>query len=211
MSEGLLVVFEGIDGSGKSTQLERLRSWLASHDLLVRTFVQPGDSLAGRILRRAMREGKRLAPSTELALFMRDRRQQAPAIARLLREGFVVLLDRHYLSSVAYQGALGLDPGRILEECLRFCPVADLTFLFDLDPKVALARITRSRSADAFERLDYLARVRELYLVWATRLTGLLVVDAQDPPDTIAATIASVVREKLHARGVRLEGPGARG
>jgi len=101
---GLLLAFEGIDGSGKSTQLDLLAQWLGDRGILYERLAQPSSSKAGRILRTLAERGERLPPNRELALFLRDRREQAKAIIRpLLSEGLVVLLDRYYLSSVAYK------------------------------------------------------------------------------------------------------------
>lgn len=202
MGNGLLVVFEGIDGSGKSTQRDHVAHWLRAREVPCLALAQPSDSMAGRVLRAAIRAHRRLRPELELALFVRDRREQAVSkIIPALRRGVVVLLDRHYLSSVAYQGALGLDPGRILSSCLHFSPVADLTLLFDLDPSVAVSRIRRTRDVDPFERLDYLTRVRALYLEWARRVPNTLIVDATEEEQALAARLCRIIGGLLGERG----------
>ncbi|MCU0611655.1 MAG: dTMP kinase, partial [Candidatus Eisenbacteria bacterium] len=209
MGRGVLVVFEGIDGSGKSTQRDMLGRWLAQAGVRWATLAQPSSSLAGSLLRKAIAAKRRLPPETELALFVRDRREQARSVIRpLLREGIVVVLDRHYLSSVAYQGALGLDPAAILGRCVRFSPVADVTFLFDIDPSEALRRIAKSRHADPFERRDYLVRVREMYLAWAPRVPDLQILDASEDQEMIATSIRRVVARLLEERHL-MPPPGA--
>ncbi|MBN1424303.1 dTMP kinase [Candidatus Fermentibacteria bacterium] len=203
MDRGILVVFEGIDGSGKSTQREMLAGWLAEQGARCAMLAQPSDSLAGRMLRRATHAHRRLSPETELALFLRDRREQARSVIRpLLAQGVVVLLDRHYLSSVAYQGALGLDPEEILRRCIRFSPLADVTFLFDIEPNAALARIRKHRSADPFERLDYLVIVRRMYLEWVARIPNAVVVNAAAEGRVIAAQIRETVGRLVTTRGL---------
>jgi len=203
MGQGLLVVFEGIDGSGKSTQQDMLASWLDMQGIPCATLAQPSGSLAGRVLRAAIAAHRRLPSATELALFVRDRREQARSvIGPLLRRGTVVLLDRHYLSSVAYQGALGLDPLEILKTCERFSPVADATFLFDIDPTVALSRIRKTRTADPFERSEYLVSVRELYLAWAPRVPHVMVIDASTDASSIQGQLREVVGSLVASRGL---------
>lgn len=206
MGQGVLVVFEGIDGSGKSTQRDMLATWLNMQGIACVSLAQPSGSLAGRVLRAAIQAQQRLSPVTELALFVRDRREQARfVITPLLRQGMVVLLDRHYLSSVAYQGALGLDPEEILRTCEKFSPVADVTFLFDIEPTVALTRIRTIRAADPFERTEYLIRVRELYLAWASRVPHVVVIDAAHDPQSIQLELREVVGRLLSARGLTSE------
>ncbi len=198
---GALIAFEGIDGSGKSTQRDLLASWLRERGIPVTMLVQPSDSKAGRILRTLAERGRRLSPSRELALFLRDRREQARLqILPEIHQGSVVLLDRHYLSSVAYQGAVGLDPSEILQACLRFSPVPDATFLVDLDPSEALRRITTSRIADAFEHIEYLRTVRKLYLEWGSRLADVHVLDGGEKAEVLAAQIRQVVAQLIHSK-----------
>lgn len=203
VGRGVLVVFEGIDGSGKTTQRAMLASWLSGRDIRTATLAQPSESLAGRVLRRAIVAQHRLSPPTELALFIRDRREQARTVIRpLLRQGVVVLLDRHYLSSVAYQGALGLDPEEIFRKCVRFSPMADVTFLFDIDPEAALFRIQKHRVTDPFERRDYLDSVRRMYVQWGARVPNLVIVKAEASQQTIAAGIRDVVGRLVSERGL---------
>lgn len=196
---GALIVFEGIDGSGKSTQRDLLASWLRERGIPVTMLAQPSDSKAGRILRTLAERGRRLSPPRELALFLRDRREQARLqILPKIQQGSVVLLDRHYLSSVVYQGAVGLDPSEILQACLRFSPVPDITFLVDLDPSEALQRITTSRTTDAFEHIEYLRTVRKLYLEWGSRLPDVHVLDGGEKAEVLAAQIRQVVAQLIH-------------
>jgi len=197
-NRGTLIAFEGIDGSGKGTQLRLLYDWLDNRDIPVIRLAQPSDSMAGRILRELAVRNQRLNPDVELSLFIRDRREQARStILPFLGRGYTVLLDRHYLSSVAYQGARGLDPEEILKRNLRVAPEPDLTFLIDVDPSIALDRIERTRNTDAFERYDYLTSVRMLYLEWADRLKNVLRIDGNTGETDIHFIICSTVRRLL--------------
>ena len=193
---GSLIAFEGIDGSGKSTQLRLLAEWLLTREIPVHCLSQPSQSLAGRILRSRAEQGRRLPAPVELALFMRDRREQARRhIIPLLSQQCVVLLDRHYLSSVAYQGAAGIDPDEILNACLSFCPIPGKTFLLDIDPMVAIQRINRQRSTDAFEHVEYLKEVRRLYLSYAERLKNIHTLNGERSSVELAAEVRALVAD----------------
>ncbi len=162
---GLLIVFEGIDGSGKSTQARRLVRRLAARGVRTVLFREPTRGKWGRLIREKARRAGSLTPEEELDLFVRDRRENVvrnlePALAA----GKSVVLDRYYFSTVAYQGAKGLDPGRIRRLNERFAVRPDLVFIIDIDAGRGLARIGgRGRRDELFEREDYLARVRGIF------------------------------------------------
>ncbi|MCX7017301.1 MAG: dTMP kinase, partial [Candidatus Sumerlaeota bacterium] len=123
---GLLVVLEGIDGTGKSTQARRLAEALEARGHTTRVLREPTDGPHGSELRRMAREG-RTDPQRERALFIADRREDVernirPALAR----GEIVVMDRYYFSTVAYQGARGLDPDELRAENEAFAPKPDL-------------------------------------------------------------------------------------
>jgi len=163
---GKLIVFEGIDGSGKSTQLEHTATWLNGRGYQVVKLHEPTDGPYGSILRASALSG-RLSSEDELDHFVQDRRWNVENNIRpALNQGQVVLLDRYYFSSIAYQGARGLDPQDIRKRNEAVAPQPDLVLLFDLDPEIALARIEkqRGRTPNLFERLDYLRQVREIFL-----------------------------------------------
>ena len=115
MKRGTLVSFEGLDGSGKSTQLARLAAYLESQGLDVVSTREPTDGAVGRRIRAHARTAEQVPPEQELAWFMQDRTEHVrELIAPALERGAVVLCDRFTLSSVAYQGARGLDFRSIL-------------------------------------------------------------------------------------------------
>jgi len=161
---GTLIVFEGIDGSGKSTQMRGLVAWLRSMGWDVVAAREPTDQPHGRRLRESALTG-RLSPSEELDLFIADRRQHvAEVIGPALHQGRVVVLDRYYHSNAAYQGSRGLDPRDIIRRNEDFAPKPDLVLWLDVDPAVAGTRIRgRGDAANQFERIDQLQRCREIY------------------------------------------------
>ena len=164
-SPGWLVVLEGIDGAGKSTVLRRLAGHCAARGLACVTSGEPTRGQWGIKLRQSMSDG-RLTLDEELALFLKDRAEHiATLIAPALAEGKVVLLDRYYISTAAYQGARGADPVWILAENEKFAPRPDLVLLLDFDPAGGLDRIrARGDAPNTFEELQSLCEVRRIFL-----------------------------------------------
>lgn len=164
--KGLLVVLEGIDGTGKSTQARALLRRLRAAGIPAVRFREPSRGPWGREIRRLAKTAGSATPERELELFVKDRRDNvARNLEPALRAGRVVVLDRYYFSTVAYQGAKGLDPDRIRRLNERFAPRPDLVFILDLDPARGLSRIAgRGPRDELFEREDYLARVRAIFL-----------------------------------------------
>ena len=162
---GFLLVLEGIDGSGKSTLSRQLAGWLRERGREVVTSREPTDGPHGTALRQSARTG-RLSLTDELELFLKDRAEHvetliSPALAR----GAIVILDRYYFSTAAYQGARGVDPAAIIARNEAFAPVPDLLLLLDLDPTQGASRIRqRGDELDDFEALDYQRAVRGIFL-----------------------------------------------
>lgn len=162
---GLFIVLEGIDGTGKSTQTRQLADWFRSLGREVVESREPTDGPWGRQLRASAATG-RLSPEEELELFLRDRREHVEQVIQpALTEGKVVILDRYYFSTMAYQGARGFDPVEIRRRNEVFAPVPDLLFILDLDVDAALERIgVRGDRANEFEKRDSLEKCREIFL-----------------------------------------------
>jgi dTMP kinase len=167
LPRGILVALEGIDGTGKSTQAKRLTGIFRAQGYAVTPLREPTASPWGRRLREAMTAGRRvLAPAQELDLFLQDRRYDVAAhILPAVAAHKLVLMDRYYFSTVAYQGALGIDPQTIRRLNEAFAPVPDAVFLLLISPAQALERIrqARGRADEVFEREDYLKRVDEVF------------------------------------------------
>ena len=163
---GLLIVLEGIDGSGKTTQARALLRRLRRRGRKAVFFREPTRGRWGREIKRlAVRAGS-VTPEEELALFVKDRRENvARNLGPALRAGRVVVLDRYYFSTMAYQGAKGIDIGRIRRMNEAFAVAPDLVVILDVDARAGLARIRgRKRRDELFERADYLVRVRAIFL-----------------------------------------------
>lgn len=200
----LYIVFEGIDGAGKSSQIARLTERLVARgETPVRTF-EPTRGPHGSEIRRRAAEGPPMTAAEELALFVADRRDHvrdvvAPALAR----GDVLLQDRSFYSTAAYQSArgAGAESAPSIAEVLAanaFAPRPDLVVLLDLPAAEALRRVTGRGPADAFEDLDRLRAVREAFLSLADE--RFRVFDATLPPDRLADRIAAAALPLLDQR-----------
>jgi dTMP kinase len=199
LPRGILVALEGIDGTGKSTQATRLAAIFCGQGYDVALLREPTVSPWGRRIREAMTAGHRiLAPSQELELFLQDRYYDVAAHIRpALAARQLVLMDRYYFSTIAYQGALGIDPEHIRRLNEAFAPVPDLVLLLMVPPVQALERIRQARGQtdDAFEREDHLNKVNSIYCT----LTGPYVhpIDAGQPIDVVTAAMRQKIQDTL--------------
>ncbi len=163
----ILVALEGIDGSGKSTQASLLRDALEARGVDAVVYREPGDSEFGDDLRRQQfRDGRTVSPQKEAELFIEDRKIDVrDNILPALAAGEVVVMDRYYFSTMAYQGALGLDVEELRQRNEAFAPRPHLTLILDVPAETSAARIEASREApDSYESAEYLAEVRDLFL-----------------------------------------------
>ncbi|HEX9871282.1 MAG TPA: dTMP kinase [Candidatus Tectomicrobia bacterium] len=196
LARGILVALEGIDGAGKSTQAKHLAAIFRAQGYAVASLREPTVSPWGRRLRQAMATGRRmLAPSQELDLFLQDRRYDVAAhLLPALAARQLVLLDRYYFSTMAYQGALGIDPESIRRLNETFAPVPDLVFILLIPPTEALQRIRQGRgqTADAFEREDYLKRVDGIFRTLQGPYIHPIAADQS------SEVVTSMLQEKIH-------------
>jgi len=174
---GFLFALEGLDGCGKSTQLALLAQALEARGVPVVSTREPSDGPHGRRIRAMLRRRDELSPQEELALFHADRRDHAArVILPALAAGKVVLTDRYFVSTAAYQGARGFDPEVILRENESFAPIPDAVFLLDVDVDEALRRITEGRgeAPNDFERREALVRVARVLAALRSALEDAL-------------------------------------
>lgn len=214
---GLFITFEGIEGSGKTTQLERLAARLlaAGHAPVVTR--EPGGTPLGRALRRLLldREGPAPGPEAELFLFLADRAENVGSVIRpALQRDAIVLCDRHADATLVYQGAargLGIDVARSLNRRATGGLVPDRTLLFDLDPTLGLARVAaRRRDGGVSDRLDvepteFHHRVRDAYVRLAIEEPArFVVVDAAGTPDDVESLVRAAIDPWLGLHGFAL-------
>ncbi len=194
---GLLIVIEGIDGTGKSTQAKRLGDWFTANDREIVLSREPTAGPWGKKLRESAATG-RLSPADELEYFLEDRRQHVEElIAPALAAGKVVILDRYYFSTMAYQGARGFNPAEIRQKNEIFAPVPDLLLIMDLDVDRALERIgARGDVANEFEKRENLERCRELFLSLKDEPFAR-VIDSSGNLDEVAERVCEAVRRAL--------------
>lgn len=213
---GKFITFEGLDGSGKSTQLARLARSLRARGFSVTLTREPGGTAAGERIREVLLHSSThgLSPFTEMALMFASRAQHIQeVILPALAEGRVVLCDRFTDSTEAYQGGgrkLGSKPVLQLHEvlCGNFQP--DLTILLDNDVSVSVERARRrnrkhrnhrpEKDENRFEQESraFFGRVRNAYLALAAREPNRVqVVNARGTPAETHAIIMELVRKKL--------------
>ncbi|GMV72948.1 MAG: thymidylate kinase [Phycisphaerales bacterium] len=194
--EGRLIAFEGIDGAGKTTQARLLLEALTGIGLSALLTKEPTDGPHGQRLRESARSG-RLSVDEELALFIADRRDHIEQQLRPRMEaGDVVLVDRYYYSTAAYQGARGLDWREIIRTNEEFAPRPDLVLILDCSPESGRRRIARrGDTANDFEDLANLAAVRTIFLQMSSAVpeTPTVMIVNSEPPF-----------EKVHQQVLRL-------
>lgn len=193
MKRGHLIVLEGIDGTGKSTQTKRLGAWLESLGHSVVLSREPTNGPFGAKLRSSASTG-RLSIEEELDLFLKDRHQHIETvIAPNLAEGRSVILDRYYFSTMAYQGARGLDPIEIRRTNEAFAPRPDLLLILDIDVRESHQRIgLRGDAVNEFEQKETLQRCREIFLTLRDEPFAR-VIDASLPLDEVSRSIRDEV------------------
>jgi dTMP kinase len=198
VNRGVLVALEGLDGCGKSTQLARLAAALRALGCDVVATREPTDGPIGQRIRAMARSGEAVASAEELRWFQDDRRDHvARVIGPALAAGRWVLTDRYFLSTVAYQGARGLDWREILAASEREFPVPDVALLFELPVADGLAR-ARSRGGPAepvFERADYLERVAAIFA--AIDRPYLARVDASESEAAVTERALAALRPRI--------------
>ena len=163
---GLLIAFEGIDGTGKTTQIRLLAHALTARGYHVRETREPTNGPYGQKIRALYLDRAGTSLEEELDLFVADRRQHVDEVIEPdLAAGKIVLTDRYYFSTAAYQGAAGLDPDRIIRLNEEFAPRPDLVILLVAPPGIGVHRVQvlRQETLNDFEQEDYLAKVAAVF------------------------------------------------
>ena len=197
--KGKLVSIEGIDGCGKTTHTRLLAEWLRTHGYRVVVTDEPTDGIIGRIIKRALRGEIKLQVITEALLFAADRIQHIAEVVRpALKAGKIVITERYFYSSLAYQSARGLSM-TWLENINRAALKPNLSILIDLPADAAIQRIKRSRRLDKFEEDMKLQRIVRSNYLRIARLRGLKIVNGARNKDEVQADIRKIVSTTLLA------------
>lgn len=220
LRSGLFITFEGIEGSGKSTQLTRLAAYLTRRGYTVTITREPGGTLFGEQIRQVLLtiKNRHLDPRTELFLYLASRTQHIEEmILPSLRAGRIVLCDRFSDATLAYQGfGRGLDPS-FVRKAVAFASKGlrtDLTLLLDLDVNQGLSRVHGRGVVNRLDRedLEFHQRVRKGYLKLAKAFPRRIrIVEASPGIEAVALsiqkTIASFLKRQEHrlARLDRIE------
>ena len=196
----MFVSFEGLDGSGKTTQAQLLGAVLGEQGRAVVTTREPGGTPVGEEIRRLLLLGSEMTAWTEALLFAAARAELVErVIAPALERGSVVVCDRYLDSSLAYQGiARGLGVDRVLELNLNVIRgnLPDRTFLLLLDPEESARRVGAGSDRIERERPGFRAEVDEAYRLLAqTFPQRIRTIDGSRPPDEIAGEILDELRQ----------------
>lgn len=202
-----LITLDGIDGAGKTTQLEVIRQWFAARGLPVLFTREPGGTALGETLRGLLLDAQgRVSLKTETLLMFAARQQHLDeVILPALAAGTHVVCDRFTDASYAYQGSgrgLGAEAVAVLEQWVQGGLRPDLTLVLDVPLATALARLNAGRDKDRFEREDaaFFTQVRDTYLQRAAaEPQRCVVVDSSRSKETVKAQIEAVLAERFQA------------
>jgi dTMP kinase len=203
----MFITFEGIEGSGKTTQAELLRDFLLQKGYKVTLTREPGWGAVGRLIRRMLLEEKdlELDPVAELCLFCADRAQHVRDFIRpKLKEGEIVICDRFIDSTVVYQGygrGMDLELVKKLTKASALDLQPNLTILFNLPVKLGLSRLGKKRGEKTKideEPLEFHERIRQGYLFIAQKEPERIkVVNAARDINEVQNEVRSIVLERL--------------
>jgi dTMP kinase len=189
---GLLVAVEGIDGVGKTSVSAMLAQWCGERGLACTFSKEPTGCHWGQLLRKSASTG-RLSLEEELDLFYKDRADHvAHSIGPTLAEGGIVILDRYYWSTAAYQGARGADPHAIIEYNETHFPVPDLVLLLEAGVDTGLGRVrARGDVPNEFETRSALQQCHDIFVTLPALSRAPCVIISADRP------VRDVVRSSL--------------
>ena len=169
MAKGLFIVLDGLDGSGKSVMIERIKRYLDSKDCRVLATREPTDGEYGRQARELLKREKDPMANAQkcLELYVKDRKEhlEKTVLPFLKKEGSnIVLCDRYYYSTLAFQHTQGLSWENVLNANKGF-EKPDVAFILDVPPETALERISKSRNQkEKFEQLEFMKKLRKNFL-----------------------------------------------
>ena len=193
MNSPIFVVLEGIDGSGKTSAISKVKEHLESLGHKVMITMEPTKGAIGNLVA----ETDDLTPESEALLFTADRACHTKEISGWLEEGYDVICDRYYASTLAYQSASGLDRDWLYSINSKVIREPDIHILLDIDSEVSLTRVgKRGEKVSRFEKSDYLKKVRKAYLEIAATY-DLTVLDASRSKDDVLKDIIDMIDRRI--------------
>ncbi|WP_136797971.1 dTMP kinase [Desulfosediminicola ganghwensis] len=194
---GRLIVFEGIDGTGKTTQIPLLADYLTNLGHKVQVTREPTTGQYGQKIRELYVQRTSVSREEELQLFIADRREHIEQLVMpALEKGEIVLCDRYYLSTAAYQGANGFDPMEIIK-LNQFAPEPDIALIFEVSVDTSLERITNGRGEQLndFEQEESLTRVSRIFS--ELDLPFIRRINAEKPIEEVHRSVVEAVKPVL--------------
>jgi dTMP kinase len=194
----LFVVFEGIDGSGNTTQSKLLAEFLRGRVYDVLLTKEPTNNVIGKIIRDVLQKKVKTSPLALQMLFVADRAYHLHTeIEPALEEGRVVISDRYMLSTMAF-GGINVDMDFLKQLNSKF-RVPDITFILDVPPEIALRRIKSSRPGEPelFEELEKSKRVYANYMKLKDQFPNVFVINGNRVKEAVAAEVQKIVLSKL--------------
>ncbi|OQD58336.1 thymidylate kinase [Methanobrevibacter arboriphilus JCM 13429 = DSM 1125] len=184
----MYIVLEGIDGAGKTTQINALKKWLEDSGIEVEAIVEPTDSAIGKLIREMLREPnatKENIQKTLGLLFAADRILLMDKIANEEYCNKVIISDRSFYSSLAYQ-----EPSNWISEINKYAKEPDLVLLLDIDVELAIERCS---GEDEFEKKSFLSNVKNKYLDLANDNDNFKIINANNGPNKVQSDIKKSV------------------
>jgi len=196
---GKFIVFDGLDGSGQSTQVELLKNFLIKKGHQVVLTKEPTqDSEAGKKIRQVLDKKKIISPEELQKLFTEDRKEHLEnIILPALKENKIAISDRYFFSTFAYGVSEGLDLNWLIklnDECL----LPDLTFFLKVSPEICVSRIEkRGISKTYFEEKEKLNKVWQTYEILTSLFKNINIINGEKPKEEVFFQIKEVVFSKL--------------
>jgi dTMP kinase len=197
LNKGFFIVLEGIDGSGKTTQAKSLVNTLKEKGFDAVFFKEPSAGPLGRKLKKQARLKDGLTPEQEFELFQKDREENVEVnIKPALKRKRIVVLDRYYFSTMAYQGAKGIDIREIKERNDKIAVQPDMVIILDVSAKTGLERIKERKKKDRlFEREDYLRKVRKIFQSFSGE--NIVHLDGRETEQSLSVKIEDMVMGRI--------------
>jgi dTMP kinase len=196
---GKFIVFEGLDGSGQSTQTKLLRDFLVKKgDKVILTKEPTLDSVAGKKIRKVLDKKEKISARKLQELFTQDRKKHLEkVIIPALKKGKIVISDRYFFSSFAYGTVSGLNLDWLIKINDEFL-LPDLTFLLKVSPKICLERIKkRGKERTLFEEKEKLARVWKIYQILLNRFQNVYIIEGERAKEEVFSQIKTLLHSRL--------------